>query len=133
LENQRKRVFERLVFGSLFQYLSSIFSQEFFFVVSFPNTLFSHLSYHLYPIYMILFLVRKLVCGLLRPPSVVILFALCYPSCVEVIVEEFEFVGNPPKCRGDCGWFDFVPIPLVRGDCIGFVPISLLRGCSCVA
>ena len=38
---------------------------------------------------------RKLVCGLLRPPSVVILFALCYPSCVEVIIEEFEFVGIP--------------------------------------
>ena len=40
---------------------------------------------------------RKLVCDLLRPPSVVILFALClcYLSCVEVIVEEFEFVGIP--------------------------------------
>ena len=40
---------------------------------------------------------KKLVCGLLRQPSVVILFALClcYPSCVEVIVKEFEFVGIP--------------------------------------
>ena len=37
----------------------------------------------------------KLVCGLLRPPSFVILFALCYPYCVEVIVEEFGFVGIP--------------------------------------
>ena len=40
----------------------------------------------------------KLVCGLLRPPSVVILFALylCYPSCVEVIVEVvFCCVGIP--------------------------------------
>ena len=37
----------------------------------------------------------KLVCGLLKPPSVVILFAFCYSSCVEVIVEEFEFVGIP--------------------------------------
>ena len=37
----------------------------------------------------------KLVCGLLRPSSVVILFALCYPSCVEVIVEEFGLVGIP--------------------------------------
>ena len=24
--------------------------------------------------------------------------------------------------------FGFVPIPLVRGDCVGFVPIPLLRG-----
>ena len=41
---------------------------------------------------------RKLVCGLLRPPSVVNLFALScgYPSCVEVIVEvEFGCVGIP--------------------------------------
>ena len=40
---------------------------------------------------------RKLVCGLLRLSSVVILFAfcLCYSSCVEVIVEEFGFVGIP--------------------------------------
>ena len=94
---------------------------------SFQTLYFLTLELSIYPIYRILFLVRKLVCGLLRPPSVVILFALCYPSCVEVIVEEFEFVGNPPKCRGDCGWFDFVPIPLVIGDCVGFVPIPLLR------
>ena len=38
---------------------------------------------------------RKLVCGLLRPLSVVILFALCYSSCVELIVEEFGLVGIP--------------------------------------
>ena len=38
---------------------------------------------------------RKLVCGLLRSPCIIILFALCYPSCVEVIVEEFGFVGIP--------------------------------------
>ena len=41
---------------------------------------------------------RKLVCGLLRPPSVIILFAmcLCYPSCVEVIVGVvFGCVGIP--------------------------------------
>ena len=41
---------------------------------------------------------EKLVCGLLRPPSVVIFFALslCYPSCVEVIVKVvFEFVAIP--------------------------------------
>ena len=31
----------------------------------------------------------------MRPPSVVILFALRYPSFVEVIVEEFGFVGIP--------------------------------------
>ena len=37
----------------------------------------------------------KLVCGLFRPPSVVILFVLCYPSCVEVIAEEFGFVDIP--------------------------------------
>ena len=37
----------------------------------------------------------KLVCGLLRPLSVVILFTLCYPSYVEVIVEKFGFVGIP--------------------------------------
>ena len=36
-----------------------------------------------------------MVCGLLKPPSVVILFTLWYPSCVEVIMEEFEFVGIP--------------------------------------
>ena len=61
---------------------------------------------------------RKLVCGLLRPLSVIILFALCYPSYVKVIVEEFGFVGiplsvevievvvwlyaYPSKCRGNC-------------------------------
>ena len=41
---------------------------------------------------------------LLRPPSVVILFALCYPSCVEVIVEEFGFVGIPLSVEviGEC-------------------------------
>ena len=40
----------------------------------------------------------------------------------------------PSKCRGDWGWsFGFVPIPLVRGDCVGFVPIPLLRGWPCVA
>ena len=38
---------------------------------------------------------RKLVCGLFRPASVVILFTLCYPSCVEVIVEKFGFVDIP--------------------------------------
>ena len=40
---------------------------------------------------------RKLVCGLLRRPSVITLFALScgYPSCVEVIVEEFGLVGIP--------------------------------------
>ena len=39
---------------------------------------------------------RKIGLWLLRPPSVVILFALCYPSCVEVIVEVvFELVGIP--------------------------------------
>ena len=33
----------------------------------------------------------KLICGLLRPPSAVIFFALScvHPSCVEVIVVEF--------------------------------------------
>ena len=38
---------------------------------------------------------RKFVCGLLRRPSVVNLFALNYeyPSCLEVIVEEFGLVG----------------------------------------
>ena len=41
------------------------------------------------------FVITKVVCGLLRPPSVVILFTLCYPSCVEVIVKEFGFVGIP--------------------------------------
>ena len=38
---------------------------------------------------------RKLVCGLLQPPSVVILFTLCDPSCVEVIVQEFGFISIP--------------------------------------
>ena len=38
---------------------------------------------------------RKLVCDFLRPPSVVILFALYYPFCVEVIVEELGFVVIP--------------------------------------
>ena len=38
---------------------------------------------------------RKIGLWLLRPPSVVILFTLCYPSCVEVIMEEFGFVGIP--------------------------------------
>jgi len=56
--------------------------------------------------------VRKLVCDLLRPPSVVILFALCYPSCVEVIVEEFVFVGIPPSVKViEVGVFGFVPWP----------------------
>ena len=36
-----------------------------------------------------------MVCGLLRSPSVVIFFALYYPSYVDVIMEEFEFVGIP--------------------------------------
>ena len=41
---------------------------------------------------------RKLDCGLLRSLRVVIFlcFELCYPSCVEVIVEvEFELVVIP--------------------------------------
>ena len=38
---------------------------------------------------------RKLVCGLLRPPRVVIFLCFEYPSCVEVIVEEFELVVIP--------------------------------------
>ena len=74
----------------------------------------------------------KLICGLFRPPSVVILFTLCNPSCVEVIVEEFRFVdiplsvevivvvwlyAYPSKCKGDCCSFDFVPYPSkCRGD-----------------
>jgi len=37
----------------------------------------------------------KLICDLFRPPSIIILFVLCYPSCVEVIVEEFRSVGIP--------------------------------------
>ena len=56
---------------------------------------------------MILFFVRKLVCGLLRPPSVVILFALCYPSCVEVIV---EIVLVSLLCSGDCGGCVGIPL-----------------------
>ena len=50
----------------------------------------------------------KLVCGLLKPPSVVILFALCYPSCVEVIVEELGFVVVPLSIEV----IGFIGIPL---------------------
>ena len=57
---------------------------------------------------------RKLFCGLLSQPSVVILFILCNPSCVEVIVEEFEFVGIPLSVEVIIV-FGFVPIPLLRG------------------
>jgi len=60
---------------------------------------------------------RKLVCVLLKPSSVVILFALCYPYCVEVIVEEFDCVGIPLSEEVIVGALALSLIPLVRGDC----------------
>ena len=64
---------------------------------------------------------RKLVCGLLRPPSIVTHFALScgYPSCVEVIVKEFGLVGVPPSVEVIVGVLALSLIPLVRGDCGG--------------
>ena len=44
-----------------------------------------------------------------------------YPSIKRLIVVWLS--AYPSKCRGDCGWFDFVPIPLVRGDhCLAKCP-----------
>ena len=41
-KSKKNRVFGKLVFGSLFLSLSSIFPKYFFFVICFSNTLFSH-------------------------------------------------------------------------------------------
>ena len=64
---------------------------------------------------------RKLVCGLLRPPSVVNHFTLScgYPSCVEVIVKEFGLVSIPLSVEGIVRVLALSLIPLVRGDCEG--------------
>ena len=58
------------------------------------------------------FEITKVACGLLRPPSVVFFLALScvHPSCVEVIMEEFWFVGIPLSVEvieiviGVCGY-----------------------------
>ena len=147
-KSKKKRVFGILVFGSSFQYLSSIFFESFslLFFIS-KHFILSHLSYHLYPFYRIFVFGEKISLWFVETTKCVILFALCYPSCVGVIVEEFWFCWYPSKCRGDWGWsFSFVPypsserwllfgfvlIPLVC-DCVGFVFIPLLRCWSCVA
>ena len=62
---------------------------------------------------------RKLVYDLLKPPRVVNLPCICYPSCVEVIVEVVVcYVGIPLSVEVIVivVEFGFVPIPLVRGD-----------------
>ena len=101
LENSKKRE----SFGNWVLILISIsiwrFSQVFFF----KHFIFSHLSYLFILSIRILFLVRKLVRGLLRSPRLFVVFEIiksynllcvcCYPSCVEVIVEEFRLVGIP--------------------------------------
>ena len=101
-----------LHFYLLLVFFSSIFLCDLFS----KHLIFSHLSYHLYPIYRILFL-WKIFCRLWWSPScnLSLLLALCftscvevavfewssllwlcaYPSCVEVIVEEFGFVSIP--------------------------------------
>ena len=83
----------------------------------------------------------KLVCGLLRPPRVIVIFVVTkivtfslfwfvpiplsveevmiwvcgYPSCEEVIVVGVWLSALSLLCRGDC--------------CFGFVPCLLCRGC----
>ena len=90
--------------------------------------IFSLLSYHIYPIYRILFFVRKLVYGSLRPPSVVNHFALScgYPSCVEVIVGVLA-LSLIPLMRGDCGgMFECVSIPLSLEVIVRVLALSLI-------
>ena len=45
----------------------------------------------------------------------------------------FRFVRIPLSVEVIEVEFVFVPIPLVRGDCVGFVSIPLVRGDCCVA
>ena len=86
----------------------------FFFVICFPNTLISH-TWAIYLSYLLGSLFgEKIGLWLLRPPIVVIfLCVVCYPSCVEVIVEVvFGFVSIPLSVEVIVVEFGFVPIPL---------------------
>ena len=125
LEYSKKRESFGNWFWSWFQYLFGHFPSVF---LCSKHFIFSHLSYHIYPIYRILFLVRKLIYGLLWSPTLFVVFeitkscnlpCICwYPSCVEVIVEVvFELVVIPLSIEEIVGVLALSLIPLVWGDC----------------
>ena len=96
-----------MIFYLHFNIYLVIFSSVFLGYFHSKHFICSHLSYHLYPIYRILFLWKNLyviyrdhqscLWSLWSPRVIIFLyFEYCgYPSCVEVIVEKFDFVGIP--------------------------------------
>ena len=113
-KNQRKRKSLGIDFDLYLYFYLEFFPRVFLCDFDFQTLYFLTLELSIFPIYQDLVLVRNLVCGLLRPPSVITFFVLL-----------------SLLCRGDCG--GCVAIPLVKGGCVGFVSIPLVRGDCCLA